>query len=185
TVPSVTAFALGALTSAGIDARYPDAAVSFLVRSQTPDGDFGMNSYYCATHYYLLRPIVSTLVTVGAYPAAARARDFVLGGRQADGSFFSTTEGYEGFSSPEYHTALAVETLAHSGLTAAHPAVSAAVDWLVGRQRPDGSFHGGLYATPSTGRYREIERTQHVYTTASALSALGRLAAEERTARVR
>jgi hypothetical protein len=178
-VPSVTGFAFSALTGLGLEPVYPDEALDFLVRSQTEQGHFGINAYYCATYFYILRPVVAVLAEFGHYAAVARARDFVLRVQRDDGSWFSTTEGYEAFSTPELHTALALEVLAHTGLPADHRAISRGASWLLERQRADGSWDGGFYAMPSTNNYRELQRPQTVYTTAQVLSTLHHLTSLE------
>lgn len=183
TVPSVTGFALLALSGLDVEPAYIQEATAFLTGSQSAEGHFGLNAYYCATPYYVLRPVVAALMEFGSYAAAARARDFVLDQQAGDGSWFTTIEGYEDFSSPELHTALALETLAHAGGDIDSPAIHRGVSWLMGRQRPDGSWFGGRYAVPATDNYREVRRLQDVYTTAQALSALRLLAVPERNER--
>ncbi|MGK8525025.1 prenyltransferase/squalene oxidase repeat-containing protein [Nocardia asteroides] len=170
--PSVTGFALCALDKAGTEPEYLDEALSFLARKQSPEGHFGINWYYYCTHYYLMRPAVAALMDYGNYAAAAKARDFVLTRQRPDGSWFSQVDGFHGEpSAPELQTALALATLAHAGMDASEPPVRRAIDWLLSRRRPDGSWFGGRYPYPETESYRSFRATQDVYTTAQVLAA--------------
>ncbi|MCX0272542.1 terpene cyclase/mutase family protein [Nocardia zapadnayensis] len=169
---SVTGFALCALDEAGVEPGYPDEALDFLVGKQDAEGHFGINWYYYCTHYYLMRPAVAALVQFGNYAAAARARDFVVKQQRPDGSWFSRVDGFRGEpSAPELQTALAVMTLAHTGMGVDDPPVRRAVDWLLDRRRADGSWPGGRYPYPETDSYSAFRATQDVYTTAQVLAA--------------
>lgn len=181
TEPSVTGFALDALMGLDVEPLYLDDALAFLVRAQKDEGHFGINWYYYNTHYYLLRPAVSVLATFGHHAAVARARAFTLSDQRADGSWYSEVEGFEGLSSPELHTALALRTLAHTGMTAADAHVARAIGWLLERRREDGSWDGGRYPYPDTPAYSDFRATQHVYTTAQVLTAFRQLRPVEGT----
>ncbi|NUP25868.1 MAG: terpene cyclase/mutase family protein [Nocardia sp.] len=170
--PSVTGFALCALDEAGVDPIHLDEALDFLAGKQDREGHFGINWYYYCTHYYLMRPAVAALVQFGNYAAAARARDFVLKQQRPDGSWFSEVAGFRGEPSvPELQTALALMTLAHTGMDIGEPPVRRAVDWLLDRRRADGSWYGGRYPYPETESYSAFRATQDVYTTAQVLAA--------------
>lgn len=169
---SVTGFALCALDRAEIEPEYLDEALSFLAEKQNSEGHFGINWYYYCTHYYLMRPAVAALMDYGNYAAAAKARDFVLARQRPDGSWFSQVDGFHGEpSAPELQTALALATLAHTGMDASDPPVRRAIGWLLARRRPDGSWFGGRYPYPETESYRSFRATQDVYTTAQVLAA--------------
>ncbi|WP_327150879.1 prenyltransferase/squalene oxidase repeat-containing protein [Nocardia sp. NBC_01329] len=169
---SVTGFALCALDEAGVDPDRLDEALDYLAGRQDDEGHFGINWYYYCTHYYLMRPAVAALVQFGNYAAAARARDFVLKQQRPDGSWFSEVAGFRGEpSAPELQTALALMTLAHTGMGVGEPPVRRAVDWLLDRRRDDGSWFGGRYPYPETESYSAFRATQDVYTTAQVLAA--------------
>lgn len=169
---SVTGFALCALDEAGVEPRYLDEALGFLAKKQQHDGNFGINWYYYCTHYYLLRPATAALAQFGNYSAVARARDFVLARQRLDGSWLSEVEGFAGEpSAPELQTALALATLAHAGMDAAEIPVRRAIEWLLDRRRPDGSWCGGRYPYPETESYSSFRATQDVFTTAQVLAA--------------
>ncbi|WP_433713388.1 hypothetical protein ACQP2U_03675 [Nocardia sp. CA-084685] len=169
---SVTGFALCALDDVGVEPVHLDEALDFLARKQQAEGHFGINWYYYCTHYYLMRPAIAALAEFGNYAAVARARDFVIGRQRPDGSWFSQVEGFRGEpSAPELQTALALATLAHAGMEAGEPPVRRAIEWLLGRRRPDGSWSGGRYPYPETESYASFRATQDVYTTAQVLAA--------------
>lgn len=177
--PSVTGFALMALLELDLEPLDVDSALTFLAGRQKPEGHFGINWYYYATHYYLMRPAVAALAAFDNHAAIGAARDFTLSRQRSDGSWFSAVEGFSDACVPEQHTALALATLAHSGMTAADPAVRRAVGWLLDRRRPDGSWDGGHYPYPRTDSYRNFHATQDVFTTAQVLSAFRQLAVQE------
>jgi hypothetical protein len=181
--PSVTGFVLDALLVAGTPPFDLDAALAYLARAQRPDGHFGVHRWYYETPYYFLRPVTAILARYGYHAAVAGARDFVLGRQADDGCWPRDTD--DG-SSDEFHTALALETLAHAGLGTDHPAVRRGVDWLLSRRRPDGSWDGGRYPDDpeltlsliqaSAGARSFGRPPQNVYATAQTLSTLHHLA---------
>lgn len=166
-----------ALVGLDLDPVREDEAVQFLTSSQRPEGHFGLNCYYYSTYYYLMRPSVAALAEF--HSALAHAREFVLAQQRADGSWYTEVDGFGAYSSPEQHTALALRTLAHAGLSAEHPAVRRGLSWLIDQRRPDGSWHGGSYPYPDTGSYRSFRATQHIFTTTQVLAALDCFAAME------
>ncbi|VBA54648.1 Squalene--hopene cyclase [Mycobacterium attenuatum] len=173
--PSVTGFALLALDGLDVEPTYLDEALHFLASKQHPDGHFGINWYYYASHYYLLRPTVAALANFASYPQVAAARAFVLAQQRPDGSWFSRADGAGITAAPELHTALALGTLAHTGMSADEAAVRRAVSWLLDHRRPDGSWFGGEYPYPQVKGYREVHAPQHVFTTAQVLVAFHEL----------
>lgn len=179
TEPSVTGFALMALLGLDIDPLYLDQALDFLARAQKSEGHFGTNWYYYNSHYYLIRPAVAALASYGHHAAVGAARDFTLADQRDDGSWYSEVDGFGEYSSPEQHTALALSVLASADMGADEPAVRRGVTWLLGRRRPDGSWHGGRYPYPDTSTYRGFHATQDVFTTSQVLLTLNQLAALE------
>ncbi|MFQ6396366.1 prenyltransferase/squalene oxidase repeat-containing protein [Nocardia sp. KC 131] len=175
TEPSVTGFALLALVGLDLEPIHLDAALDFLAEKQHVEGHFGINWYYYCTHYYLMRPAVAALASFGNYPAVAAARDFVLAQQRADGSWFSEVDGFGDMAAAEQHTALALATLAHAGMSADEPPVRLAIGWLLDRRRPDGSWFGGRYPYPETESYSAFRATQDVFTTAQVLAAFKEL----------
>ncbi|MGO4614966.1 prenyltransferase/squalene oxidase repeat-containing protein [Nocardia sp. 2YAB30] len=175
TEPSVTGFALMALVGLDLEPIHLDAALDFLAEKQRGEGHFGINWYYYCTHYYLMRPAVAALASFGDYPAVAAARDFVLAQQRTDGSWFSEVDGFGNVAAPEQHTALALATLGHAGMTAEDPPVRLAIGWLLERRRPDGSWFGGRYPYPETESYSAFRAPQDVFTTAQVLAAFKEL----------
>jgi prenyltransferase beta subunit len=173
--PSVTGFALLALDGLDIEPTQLDEALDFLAGKQRSDGHFGINWYYYACHYYLMWPSVAALANFGGYSAVAAARDFVLAQQRPDGSWFSQPDGAGTMAAPELHTALALATLAHAGMSADEPAVRRAIEWLLDRRRPNGSWCGGDYPYPETDSYQSFHAPLDVFTTAQVLIAFKEL----------
>jgi prenyltransferase beta subunit len=173
--PSVTGFALLALDGLDIEPTHLDEALDFLTGKQHSQGHFGINWYYYACHYYLMWPSVAALANFASYPAVAAARDFVLAQQRPDGSWFNQADGAGTTATPELHTALALATLAHAGMSADEPAVRRAIEWLLAHRRPNGSWCGGDYPYPETDGYRNFHAPQDAYTTAQVLVAFKQL----------
>jgi Squalene-hopene cyclase C-terminal domain/Prenyltransferase and squalene oxidase repeat len=173
--PSVTGFAVLALDGLDIEPAHLDEALDFLAGKQHNDGHFGINWYYYACHYYLMRPSVAALANYASYRAVAAARDFVLAQQRPDGSWFSQPDGAGTTATPELQTALALATLAHAGMSPDQPAVRRAVSWLLDRRRPNGSWYGGNYPYPKTESYRDFHAPHDIFTTAQVLIALKQL----------
>lgn len=172
---SVTGFALLALDGLDLEPLHLDEALNFLAGKQHWEGHFGINWYYYASYYYLMRPSVAALMKFASYPQAAAARDFVLARQRPDGSWFSRADGVGQTASTELHTALALGTLAGAGVAADSPAVRRAVTWLLDHRRADGSWFGGDYPYPKSDGYREFHAPQDVFATAQVLTALREL----------
>jgi prenyltransferase beta subunit len=173
--PSVTGFALLALDGLDIEPTHLDEALDFLASKQHSEGHFGINWYYYATHYYLMRSTVAALANFASYRAVAAARDFALAQQRPDGSWFSQADGAGTTAAPELHTALALATLAHAGMSVDEPAVRHAIEWLLDRRRPDGSWSGGDYPYPETDSYRDFHAPLDTFTTAQVLIAFKQL----------
>jgi squalene cyclase len=173
--PSVTGFALSALDGLDIEPAHLDEALDFLAGKQHSDGHFGINWYYYACHYYLMRPTVAALADFASYRAVAAARDFVLAQQRPDGSWFSQPDGAGTTAAPELHTALALATLAHAGMSPDEPAARRAIGWLLDRRRPNGSWYGGNYPYPETDSYRDFHAPHDAFTTAQVLIAFKQL----------
>lgn len=173
---SVTGFALLALDGLDIEPIHLDEALDFLASKQHSQGHFGINWYYYASYYYLMRPAVAALADFASYPQVAAARDFVLAQQRPDGSWFSRAEGAGTTAAPELHTALALGILARAGMSADEPAARRAVTWLLERRRPNGSWFGGDYPYPKIDGYRQFHAPQDVFTTAQVLVAFKELA---------
>lgn len=172
---SVTGFALLALDGLDIEPSYLDEALDFLAGKQHSEGHFGVNRYYYASHYYLMRSAVAALATFDSYPVVTAARDFVLAQQRPEGHWLSRMDGAMTTAAPELHTALALATLAHAGMSADESAVRRAVDWLLERRRPDGSWFGGHYPYPEIDGYRDFHAPKDAFTTAQVLSAFKQL----------
>lgn len=182
-LPSVTGFVLDALLAADVPPFDLEAALDHLARAQRPAGHFGTHRWYYDTPYYFLRAVTGVLARYGYHAAVAAVRDFVLAGQSEDGYWPANDAEH---SSAEFHTALAVETLAHAGLGTEHAAVRRAVGWLLERRRQDGSWAGGWYPdhpevalaflAADAGADSFGRTQQDVYTTAQVLSAFHHVA---------
>ncbi|XYI03542.1 prenyltransferase/squalene oxidase repeat-containing protein [Sorangium sp. So ce1128] len=179
TMPSVTGFALQALLAADVEPLYLGEALAFLVKGQNAEGHWGSNWFFYATPYYVTRPVSDALARFGYYHVLARLRDHVLSDQRQDGSWHRQMEGFSRPMSADLHTALALETLIHCGLTPRDEAVQKGVAWLLGQQLASGAWKGGTFPYPDSEAYSDFHVTQDVYTTSQVLLALKRIAQSE------
>ena len=175
TTSSVTGFAMMALVELGLEPTYVDEALDFLAKKQTRAGHFGINWFYYNTYYYLTRPATAALAAYGCHSAVAAVCEFTLANQRDDGSWFVEVEGFDDAPSEELQSALALQTLACAGLGLEEPAVRKGLDWLMGRQRADGSWSGGPFPYPNTETYRDFRALQDVYSTSQVLILLDQL----------
>ncbi len=174
TMPSVTAFVLRTFCLLGLSPARPQQALQFLVQSQNEEGHWGYNWYYNAVPYYVTMPVTDVLARYSCYAPLGKTRDYVLRRQRADGSWFFDAEGFDNQLSSEVHTVYALETLMNCGALPDEGPVRAGFRWLLGQQRPDGSWCGGVFPYPPSEQYRRFKTGQDVYGTAAILVALHR-----------
>jgi hypothetical protein len=179
TVPSVTGFALRALSLLELTPRHPDSALTFLQRTQTAEGHWDYNWYYYGIPYYIMAPVTAALARFNCYPPLIKARAYVLSRQRADGSWLFDLADVGGAAHKQLsacaNTVYALDTLISCGLSPGEPPIRRGLTWLLEQQNADGSWPGGTYPYPPTEQYAAFQATQDVYTTATALVLLKRL----------
>ncbi|MCB9598440.1 MAG: DUF2236 domain-containing protein [Sandaracinaceae bacterium] len=160
----LTGRVLHGLGSIGADSTHPDvaAAIRFLKTQQTDGGGWWgrwVCNYLASTSY-----VLGALARVREDVQEAYVRDavaFVLSKQNADGGFGESTASYRdpsrAFPAPSTAplTALVVSGLVEIG-EAEHPKVEEAIEYLIGRQRADGSWPNDDYVAtnvPPDGFY--------------------------------
>jgi len=167
--PSVTGFALCAIAAAETEPLNLKAAIHYLKSTQTDVGHWGFAPPYYGTPFYVTSPV---LTAFKSYPNAARleetiqkGRAFLLSCQQKDGGFLDNISQNEPWPSPELQTILALTSLLQCNVTDDLSAISKGLNWLLDRQRPDGSWNGGWF--PMTAR--EAEKKEDIYCTSLVL----------------
>ncbi len=160
----LTARVLHGLGSVGADTTHPDVAagIRFLKEHQTDAGGWWgrwVCNYLASTSY-----VLGALARVREDVQEAYVRDavaFVLDHQNPDGGFGESTRSYrdpaKAFPAPSTAplTALVVQGLVEVG-DHAHPKVEKAVEYLIRKQRPDGSWPNDDYVAtniPPDGFY--------------------------------
>ncbi len=160
----LTARVLHGLGSVGADTTHPDvaAAIRFLKEHQTDAGGWWgrwVCNYLASTSY-----VLGALARVREDVQEAYVRDavaFVLAHQNPDGGFGESTASYRdparAFPAPSTAplTALVVQGLVEAG-EHGHPQVAKAVEYLIRKQRPDGSWPNDDYVAtnvPPDGFY--------------------------------
>ena len=168
--PSVTGFVLRALAAAEMSPLYPDQALGYLKDSQNEEGHWGIDWQYYGTPYYAMDPILKILQLYnkeGLYDKAiSKARDYLFSRQRKDGSFLHAPEKYGSGPSAELQTVLALKSLLSCNIGVDHVRVQKGIRWLLGRQRKNGSWNGGMFPVPDP----RIRRKEDVYCTAQALT---------------
>jgi len=169
----LTARVLHGLGSFGADVTHPDvaAAIGFLRQHQTEDGVWWgrwVCNYLASTSY-----VLGALAQVREDPNEAWVRaaiDFVISKQNPDGGFGESTASYRhapsAFPSASTAplTALVVQGLVEIG-DGERPEVERAVEYLIRRQRPDGSWPNDDYVAtniPPDGFYTYAGAAKHM-----------------------
>ena len=171
--PSVTGYALVALTLTDEDnehAKYNitrniTKALDFLASTQLEDGSWNSSWMYYDTPYYATYIDVWAAEIYGKADIIEKAIDFVLTTQNSDGSWGFAAEGRP---SKELRTTLALNTLLVSGACKKNEKckkrVEKGIQWLIKKQRPDGSWNGGYFMG--------TEKKEDIYATSMAMLAL-------------
>lgn len=179
--PSVTAFVVSALHAADVPIPRPTAVRAFLEGAQHPDGHFGVLWHVYGTSHYALARVLQALRLLGAdldTPSVQAARSYLQKAQRPDGSWWELLSGHseDSYTSPELHTALALQACVWAGMPPDDPVIRRGRKWLVSRQQADGSWAGGSFpfegpsALTSDGQPRV--KHEHLFTTVQALTAL-------------
>lgn len=168
--PSVTAFVLHSFSLAGAEPGDMDAAVNWLLSEQTPEGDWGAAwEYYGCPAYALWAAMreLSYLPEGKMREARTKAVNYILLTQRKDGSWFYQLEGHAKTVSPELQTGLMLSALLHAAGPEGKAAVDRAIEYLLSRQLPDGSWDGGLFPIVSAN----YSKNEDVFATARILIA--------------
>lgn len=165
--PSVTAFALAALTEAGSPLKCKTAAARFLRQSQHGSGHWGEAWQYYGTPLYPMAAVLRALSMAGEIgPTAQSAKRFLTATQRQDGSWGAGKAVVS--CGPAIETALALQCLYHCRESESATGVRTALRWLLNAQSSDGSWPG--HFPHPVAKNRKSERP---YATSQALIALG------------
>jgi len=167
--PSVTAFALIALDSANTQAQYPTEAVRFLRETQSEEGHWGTDWHYYGTPFYPMDPILEVLRKINTDGSLdtviSKSKNFLLASQRPEGALVRSLGATGNQISHELHTALALKSLLHSGVGDQGPPLVSGLNWLLSRQRKDGSWHGGMFPHPNS----RIKKNEDIFCTSQVL----------------
>jgi squalene cyclase len=171
--PSVTAFALRALSFAQVPPRDEESALRFLEESQDPAGHWGLQWQYYGSPFYAMVPVLRVMSernTDGQYDGAmARAKRFLIESQRKNGRWTYRSSRLTGnLPSDELHTALALQCCLLCGLRVDSPPIAKGMAWLLSRQRPDGSWSGGFFPLPDPKK----SKREDIFATTQVIQAL-------------
>lgn len=169
--PSVTAFVLALLMELKISALYPEAALDWLQRAQTPEGHWGNTWEYYDCPAYALWPILQVLQDAPTPELAAtqqKALRYILSQQQEDGSWEFSATTLQKRPSKALQTALMISALEAAGCREHEAAIEQGINYLLANQQENGAWDGGYFPINST-RY---EKKEYIFATARTLSVL-------------
>ncbi len=169
--PSATAFVLTMLEQGQSPPRDADAARDWLLERQNPAGDWGQHWEYYGCPAYQLWPVMRALAafeTPAAGEALERAAAYIREGQRPDGSWHFVDRARPRGVSPELQTALMLSALRYADPVRNREAIDRGAVYLLSRQRPDGSWDGGVFPITKPG-YRKSEA---LFASARAVSVL-------------
>ncbi len=156
--PSVTAFVLAMLTDTDAEPLHKKQAYSWLIKSQTANGDWGHGWEYYGVPAYALWPAMRALHldhSPEAETAKQKAIQYICSQQKTDGSWRFVNTTAENQVSPELQTALMLSALRYANF-AVNVVVEKGIDFLLSNQSVNGSWDGGYFPI-SNKRYIKKE----------------------------
>lgn len=164
--PSVTAFVFNLLKNEGIEPVYKKEAIAWLLKKQTPQGDWGIAWEYYSCPAYALWPVMKVLQNENAGEASIakdKAIAFILFTQNKDGSWHYKDPTFQKQTSAELQTALMISALQNAGIKNSE-AVLKGIDFLIRNQEKNGSWNGGYFPVPD----KRYTKQEYVFATALA-----------------
>lgn len=169
--PSVTAFVLEMIRESGREPQHLYEAFAWLRKAQTPEGHWGSAWEYYECPAYALWPVMRALShseAIGDIRAMQAATGYILSTQREDGSWYYISPGRTKLPSPELQTALMLSALMYSADESRLPAMQKGIDYLLGHQRPDGSWDGGFFPVEN----KRQPKKEYVFATSRAMVVL-------------
>lgn len=167
--PSVIAFAFRALSESGDNCVYEKEALLFIKNTQNKDGHWGIDWRFYGTPFYAMEPVLDVMQKnnkAGYFNNnIKKAKKFILKSQRSDGSWFFKLDGFKNFPSAELQTALALSSLLHCNLEVTDIHIQKGIDWLLMKQREDGSWRGGYFPVPGF----MVRKVEDIYATSQIL----------------
>jgi len=171
---SVTAFALNCLHQASVKAPNIDQSLSWLLKKQTPEGDWGSSWEYYGITGYALWPIMQTLhdhSSKEVETSMKKAVRYILSHQLEDGSWkHKNSTGHTKQPSEELQTALMLSALAYEGHNNHQESFARGIDFLLKQQLKNGAWDGGYFPIESV-RY---EKKEYIFATSRILCLMNR-----------
>ncbi|MBK8519517.1 MAG: prenyltransferase/squalene oxidase repeat-containing protein [Ferruginibacter sp.] len=164
--PSVTAFVLNLLHNEGVEPVFKKEAISWLLKKQTPRGDWGSSWEYYGCPAYALWPVIKVLQnenTKESRLAKDKAVAFILAAQNKDGSWFYKDAAFQKQTSAALQTALMLSALQNAGLKN-NAIILRGINFLVNNQQRNGNWDGGYFPIPE----KRYSKQEYVFATAIA-----------------
>jgi squalene-hopene/tetraprenyl-beta-curcumene cyclase len=157
------------LKGIGTAPQHEMEAHTWLRSKQTSEGHWGMAWEYYQCPAYALWPVMRALGnSIGDEKARKRALEYMRSSQLENGSWQHLTAGRSKLPSAELQTALMLSAMQATPVARDDDALQRGVDFLLDRQRPDGSWDGGFFPVEEKRRPKE----EYVIATARAICVL-------------
>ena len=168
--PSVTAFVLNLLHSAGVEPSNRKKAISWLLKKQTIKGDWGTAWEYYGCPTYALWPVMKVLQNENSTEtslAKDKAIAYIIASQNNDGSWFYKNPAFQKQTSAALQTALMLSALQNAGLKS-NEAILKGINFLVNNQQKKGNWDGGYFPIPE----KRYDKQEYVFATALAVDVM-------------
>lgn len=164
--PSVTAFVLNILNSAGVEPVYKKEAINWLLKKQTKNGDWSFAWEYYGCPAYALWPIMKVLQNENTNEAGVvkdKAITYILATQNNDGSWFYNNPGLQKQTTAALQTTLMLSALQNAGLKNSE-VILKGIHFLIKTQQKNGNWDGGFFPIPE----KRYNKQEYVFATALA-----------------
>jgi len=168
--PSVTAFVLNMLQTAGTAPAYKKESISWLLQKQTKEGHWGAAWEYYGCTGYALWPVLKLLQnenTRETQLAKDKAVAYIMSAQNNNGSWFYHDPAFAKQTSAELQTVLMLAALQHAGIKS-NAAIVKGIDFLLHTQQKNGSWNGGYFPIPE----KRYSKQEYVFATALAVEVM-------------
>ncbi len=169
---SVTAFALNCLHQASVKSHNINQSLSWLVKKQTPEGDWGSFWEYYGIPGYALWPILQTFhdhTSKEIEASTEKAVRYILSHQLEDGSWkYKNNNEHIKQPSKELQTSLMLSALEYEGYKNHQESFARGIDFLLQHQLKNGAWDGGYFPIVSV-RY---EKKEYIFATSRILCLL-------------
>ncbi len=149
--PSATGYALRAFLKCMYNTRKEDEALNYLLESQNEEGHWGSEWEFYGTPFYAMDPILYVLRyhdrLYNCRMALKKATAYIVQNQHRDGCW-KIGNDTKITANRVLQTALALQSMINVEGNGVDESFSKGVKWLIGNQKANGSWNGGVFPHP-------------------------------------